>query len=104
MEPNVKTAQLPSHVAIATGGGRGLDRAMVLGLAQPGIHVVATAARERTEIEAVAEEVRRSRTARFDPLAGAIGACGGYRRADITASAAAISRSVASRSAGVLYA
>jgi hypothetical protein len=33
---------------------------MVLGLAQAGIHVVATAARERTEIEAVAEEVRQS--------------------------------------------
>jgi NAD(P)-dependent dehydrogenase (short-subunit alcohol dehydrogenase family) len=49
-----------SHVAIVTGGGRGLGRAMVLGLAQAGIHVVATAARERTEIEAVAEEVRRT--------------------------------------------
>jgi NAD(P)-dependent dehydrogenase (short-subunit alcohol dehydrogenase family) len=33
---------------------------MVLGLARAGIHVVATAARERTEIEAVAEEVRQS--------------------------------------------
>jgi NAD(P)-dependent dehydrogenase (short-subunit alcohol dehydrogenase family) len=50
-----------NHVAIVTGGGRGLGRAMVLGLAQAGIHVVATAARERTEIEAVAEEVRQSR-------------------------------------------
>jgi NAD(P)-dependent dehydrogenase (short-subunit alcohol dehydrogenase family) len=56
----VKTSQIPSHVAIVTGGGRGLGRAMVLGLAQAGIHVVATAARERTEIEAVAEEVRQS--------------------------------------------
>jgi NAD(P)-dependent dehydrogenase (short-subunit alcohol dehydrogenase family) len=33
---------------------------MVLGLAQAGIHVVATAARERTEIEAVAEDIRQS--------------------------------------------
>jgi 3-oxoacyl-[acyl-carrier protein] reductase len=33
---------------------------MVLGLAQAGIRVVATAARERTEVEAVAEEVLRS--------------------------------------------
>ena len=33
---------------------------MVLGLAQAGIHVVATAARERTEIDAVAEDVRQS--------------------------------------------
>jgi NAD(P)-dependent dehydrogenase (short-subunit alcohol dehydrogenase family) len=45
-----------SHVAIVTGGGRGLGRAMVLGLAQAGIRVVATGARERTEVEAVAEE------------------------------------------------
>lgn len=43
-----------------TGGGRGIGRAMVLGLARAGINVVATAARERTEIEAVAEEARRS--------------------------------------------
>jgi NAD(P)-dependent dehydrogenase (short-subunit alcohol dehydrogenase family) len=60
MEPAVKTSQILSPVAIVTGGGRGLGRAMVLGLAQAGIHVVATAARERTEIEAVAEEVRQS--------------------------------------------
>src|SRR5260370_17161903 len=60
MEPDVKTSQIPSHVAIVTGGGRGLGRAMVLGLAQAGIHVVATAARERTEVEAVAEEVRQT--------------------------------------------
>jgi NAD(P)-dependent dehydrogenase (short-subunit alcohol dehydrogenase family) len=37
-----------------------LGRAMVLGLTQAGIHVVATAARERSEIEAVAEEVRQN--------------------------------------------
>jgi NAD(P)-dependent dehydrogenase (short-subunit alcohol dehydrogenase family) len=49
-----------SRVAIVTGGGRGLGRAMVLGLAQAGIRVVATAARERAEINAVAEEVRQS--------------------------------------------
>jgi NAD(P)-dependent dehydrogenase (short-subunit alcohol dehydrogenase family) len=60
MEPDVKTSQNLSHVAIVTGGGRGLGRAMVLGLAQAGIHVVATAGRERAEIEAVAEEVRQS--------------------------------------------
>ena len=56
----VKTSQIMNRVAIVTGGGRGLGRAMVLGLAQAGIHVVATAARERTEIEAVAGEVRQS--------------------------------------------
>jgi NAD(P)-dependent dehydrogenase (short-subunit alcohol dehydrogenase family) len=60
MEPDVKTSQIVSQVAIVTGGGRGLGRAMVLGLANAGIHVVATAARERTEIEAVAEEVLQS--------------------------------------------
>ncbi|HEX8942424.1 MAG TPA: SDR family NAD(P)-dependent oxidoreductase, partial [Gemmatimonadaceae bacterium] len=50
----------PNRVAIVTGGGRGLGRAMVVGLAHAGIRVVATAARERTEIEAVAAEVRQS--------------------------------------------
>ena len=60
MEPDVKTSQIPRQVAIVTGGGRGLGRAMVLGLAQAGIHVVATAARERTEIETVVEELRQS--------------------------------------------
>jgi NAD(P)-dependent dehydrogenase (short-subunit alcohol dehydrogenase family) len=47
------------RVAIVTGGGRGLGRAMVLGLAHAGIRVVATAAREHAEIDAVADEVRR---------------------------------------------
>ena len=60
MEPGVKTSRNLSRVAIVTGGGRGLGRAMVLGLARAGIHVVATAARERTEVEAVAEEVRQN--------------------------------------------
>jgi len=56
----VNSNQTSSHVAIVTGGGRGLGRAMVLGLAHAGLHVVATAARERTEIDAVAADVRRS--------------------------------------------
>src|SRR5215510_10971074 len=67
MEADVKTSA--GRVAIVTGGGRGLGRAMVLGLAEAGIHVVATAARERAEIEAVAAEVRQShREARVLPL------------------------------------
>jgi 3-oxoacyl-[acyl-carrier protein] reductase len=44
------------RVAIVTGAGRGLGRAMALGMAQAGIRVVATAARERAEIDAVAAE------------------------------------------------
>jgi NAD(P)-dependent dehydrogenase (short-subunit alcohol dehydrogenase family) len=44
------------RAAIVTGAGRGLGRAMALGLAQAGIRVLATAARERAEIEAVAAE------------------------------------------------
>jgi NAD(P)-dependent dehydrogenase (short-subunit alcohol dehydrogenase family) len=44
-------------VAIVTGAGRGLGRAMARGLAHAGIRVVATAARERVEIDAVAAEV-----------------------------------------------
>lgn len=44
------------RVAIVTGAGRGLGRAMALGLARAGVRVVATAAREFAEIEAVAAE------------------------------------------------
>jgi 3-oxoacyl-[acyl-carrier protein] reductase len=43
-------------VAIVTGAGRGLGRAMTLGLTHAGIRVVATAAREHAEIEAVEAE------------------------------------------------
>lgn len=52
-----------ARVAIVTGGGRGLGRAMVLGLVRAGIHVVATAAREATELEALLGEVERMEVA-----------------------------------------
>ncbi len=48
-----------ARVAIVTGGGRGLGRAMVLGLVRAGIHVVATAAREAAELEALLGDVER---------------------------------------------
>ena len=47
---------LAGQVAIVTGGGRGLGRAMTLGLAKAGAAVVAAAAREGGEIEHVAGE------------------------------------------------
>jgi len=48
---------LAGRVAIVTGGGRGLGRAMTLGLAHAGAAVVATAARELGEIESITAEV-----------------------------------------------
>ncbi len=43
-------------IAIVTGAGRGLGRAMALGLSRAGFRVAITAARKRNEIEAVAKE------------------------------------------------
>ncbi len=54
--PRVMATPGDGRVAIVTGAGRGLGRAMALGLARAGIRVVATAARELAEIEAVATE------------------------------------------------
>ncbi len=45
---------LTGKVAIVTGGGRGLGRAMAIGLAQAGAFVVITAAKSKDEIESVA--------------------------------------------------
>ncbi len=52
---------LAGRVAIVTGGGRGLGRAMTLGLVQAGATVVTTAARERRELERVAGEAPAGR-------------------------------------------
>jgi NAD(P)-dependent dehydrogenase (short-subunit alcohol dehydrogenase family) len=55
------TEKPSGKVAIITGGGRGLGAAMTLGLARAGYRVVATAARERKEIEAIATKAEHGR-------------------------------------------
>jgi 3-oxoacyl-[acyl-carrier protein] reductase len=57
----VSGERLAGKVAIVTGGGRGLGRAMVLGLVAAGARVVTTALREAAEVEAVAREAGSDR-------------------------------------------
>ena len=52
---------LAGKVAVVTGGGRGLGRAMVRGLVRAGATVVATAARETSELDAVTAAAGRDR-------------------------------------------
>lgn len=51
----MNTSLLSPRVAIVTGAGRGLGRAMALGLADAGYEVIATAAREGGEIAGLAD-------------------------------------------------
>src|SRR5208282_5559842 len=59
--PMSEDQPLAGRIAIVTGGGRGLGRAMTLGLAQAGATVVATAARQPGEVERVAGEAAPGR-------------------------------------------
>jgi NAD(P)-dependent dehydrogenase (short-subunit alcohol dehydrogenase family) len=52
--------ELSGKTAIVTGAGRGIGRSMALGLARAGAIVVMTAARNRQEIDLVAEEAAKS--------------------------------------------
>jgi NAD(P)-dependent dehydrogenase (short-subunit alcohol dehydrogenase family) len=52
--------ELSGKTAIVTGAGRGLGRSMALGLARAGANVVLTAARNRREIDQVAEEAAKN--------------------------------------------
>jgi 3-oxoacyl-[acyl-carrier protein] reductase len=69
------TVDLRGRVAIVTGGGRGIGRAIALGYARAGAQVIISVARNRAEADAVVEESRS--------LPGAVEAL----KADVTASA-----------------
>ncbi len=56
-------AELSGRTAIVTGAGRGLGRAMALGLLRAGANVAITAARSRQEIDMVAREAANTQGA-----------------------------------------
>jgi NAD(P)-dependent dehydrogenase (short-subunit alcohol dehydrogenase family) len=60
--------ELAGKIAIVTGGGRGIGRAMALGLASAGANVVITAARNQAEIDGVMSEAERGGNGPTVPL------------------------------------
>src|SRR6266851_840214 len=54
------SSALSGKTAIVTGAGRGLGRSMALGLARAGANVMLTAARNRRELDGVAEEAAKN--------------------------------------------
>jgi NAD(P)-dependent dehydrogenase (short-subunit alcohol dehydrogenase family) len=58
------SGDLSGKTAIVTGAGRGLGRAMALGLARAGANVVITAARTRLELDAVVDGVAKAHPGR----------------------------------------
>ena len=58
------SGDLSGKTAIVTGAGRGLGRAMALGLARAGAYVVITAARTRLELDAVVDGVAKAHPGR----------------------------------------
>jgi 3-oxoacyl-[acyl-carrier protein] reductase len=69
------TVDLRGRAAIVTGGGRGIGRAIALGYARAGAHVIISVARNRAEADAVVKE--------SGPLPGTVEAA----QADVTVSA-----------------
>jgi len=49
---------LEGRVAIVTGAGRGMGKAMIIGLARAGARVVGNVARSKSELDGVVEEIR----------------------------------------------